>query len=76
MKMQYRRLEKGEIIQEGDEVDGCANPWHDDPVWVTTENIGIPAPDPQYPAHPQYRRPIQPCDSNDKETSNEINHPL
>jgi len=31
--MNYRRLEKGEIVHEGDEIDRCANPWHDDAVW-------------------------------------------
>ena len=56
--MNYRRLEKGEIIQEGDEADGCVDPWRDDPVWEPAGNIGEPAPDPQYPAHRQYRRPI------------------
>ena len=57
--MEYRRLELNEIIQAGDEVDGCVDPWRDDPVWEPAGNIGQPAPDPQYPAHSQYRRPIQ-----------------
>ena len=56
----YRRLGKGEIIQEGDEIDRCVNPWKDDAVWepVHPANIGEAAPDPQYPSHRQYRRPI------------------
>lgn len=56
--MQYRRLEKGEIIQAGDEIDRCADAWRDEPKWepVHPSNIGEPAPDPQYPAHRQYRR--------------------
>lgn len=58
--MTYRRLEKDEIIQEGDEVDNCANPWKDDAKWVPATCIGERAPDPQYPAHRQYRRKITP----------------
>lgn len=56
--MEYRRLEKGEIIQEGDEIDRCVDAWRDDPVWEPAGNIGEPAPDPQYPAHRQYRRRV------------------
>lgn len=55
---QYRTLEAGEIIQEGDECDACANPWHDDAKWVPARNIGQPAPDPAYPGHTIYRRRI------------------
>lgn len=60
--MKHRKLEKGEIIQAGDEIDRCANPWHDWPIWepVHPENIGQRAPDPQYVAHRQYRRPLTP----------------
>ena len=54
----YRRLEKGEIIKEGDEIDRCADSWRDDPVWEPAGNIGEPAPYPQYPSHRQYRRPL------------------
>ena len=54
----YRILKKGEIIQEGDETDGCADPWRDDPVWEPAGNIGEPAPDPQYPSHCVYRRKV------------------
>jgi hypothetical protein len=53
----YRRLKKGEIIREGDEIDTCNDAWRDDPVWEkVTTCIGEPAPDPQYVAHRQYRR--------------------
>lgn len=56
--MKYRRLEKGELIQEGDEIDRCADAWRDWPKWepVHPADIGWPPPDPQYPAHRQYRR--------------------
>lgn len=59
--MQYRRLEKDEIIKEGDQVDQCANPWKDKPKWEDcVGNLGEPAPDPAFPSHRQYRRPIYP----------------
>lgn len=58
--MQFRRLEKGETIQDGDQIDRCANPWKDDPRWEPAGNIGEQAPDPAFPAHRQYRRPIYP----------------
>lgn len=54
----YRRLEKGEIIQEGDEWDACRDPWRDAADWQPATCIGDPAPDPQFVAHRQYRRPI------------------
>ena len=54
----YRRLEMGEIIQEGDEYDDYANPWHDDAKWVPATCIGELAPNPQYVSHRQYRRKI------------------
>ncbi len=54
--MKYRFLEKGEIIQEGDEVDGCNNPMKDIPIWRSTLCVGEPAPDPTYIAHRLYRR--------------------
>lgn len=54
----YRNLEKGEIVQEGDEVDACGNPWRDNPVWKPVTQWNIPAPDPQYVSHRQYRRRI------------------
>ena len=58
VEREYRRLEKDEIIQEGDEVDSCADAWRNVPVWGPAGNIGEPAPDPQYPSHRQYRRPL------------------
>lgn len=58
----YRRLEKGEIVQEGDEVDACSDGWRDPAKWVKcTANlgkIGDVAPDPRYPSHRQFRRRI------------------
>jgi len=56
--MDYRRLKHGEIIQAGDEVDSAADGWRDDPVWVPTNCVGKRAPDPKYPAHRAYRRPL------------------
>ena len=57
-ELSYRRLGHGEIIKPGDEIDRCCDPWRDDPVWEPAGNIGEPAPDPQYPSHRQYRRPV------------------
>jgi len=31
--MQYRRLEKDEVIEERDEIDRCVDPWKDYPKW-------------------------------------------
>ena len=57
--MKYRHLRKGEIIQAGDEIDSCRDGWRDDPIWAPVTNcIGEPAPDPQFPSHRQYRRPL------------------
>ena len=56
MTEEWRILKKGEIIQEGDEVDGCNDGWRDEPVWTPTKDVGKLAPDPQYPAHRIYRR--------------------
>jgi hypothetical protein len=56
MEREYRRLKRGEIIQEGDEVDSCVDAWRDEAVWKLADNVGEPAPDPQYPSHRQYRR--------------------
>lgn len=55
----YRILEKGEIIQEGDEVDGCGDAWRDEPVWIPARCVGEHAPDPDYPSHRIYRRKIR-----------------
>ncbi len=63
MSDKYRTLQKGEIIQHGDEVDGCVNPWKDDAKWEPAKNVGEPAPDPAYPAHRIYRRPVEQEDS-------------
>lgn len=54
----YRQLEAGEIIQEGDECDVCNDGWRDAPKWVPARAIGETAPDPAYPSHRQYRRKI------------------
>lgn len=53
---EYYYLKKGDIIREGDEVDGCNDPWRDDPKWKPATNVGEPAPDPACPAHRIYRR--------------------
>ena len=59
--MQYRRLEKGEIIQKGDQVDACESYWKDKPRWVEVSNqIGELAPDSSWPANREYRRPVYP----------------
>ena len=56
---EYYYLKHGDLIQEGDEIDACANPWHDYPKWLpVTSCIGEPAPDPQYVSHRRYRRKI------------------
>lgn len=65
--MQYRILKAGEIIELGDEYDAVRDPWRDEARWVTvTKNLptlGQAAPDPRYPAHTLYRRPIKPAES-------------
>jgi hypothetical protein len=57
MSDEWRVLEAGEIIQEGDERDACVNPMKDDAVWerVPPNDIGKPAPT-HYLAHTVYRR--------------------
>jgi len=56
---QYRMLEKGEIVQKGDEVDACRDGWRDDPEWkLAVHSVGGPAPDPCYPSHRRFRRRI------------------
>jgi len=68
--VEYRYLEKDEIIQKGDETDYCRDPWRDPPIWMLALNIGEKAPDPRFPAHRIYRRrvtePIS-ADTNKKE---------
>lgn len=55
----YYYLKKGEIVQEGDEVEMSAK-YNDPPNWVkaSVHSIGTPAPDPQFMAHRVYRRLI------------------
>lgn len=55
---EYRILEKGEIIQEGDEIDSSPDGWRDDPAWKPANCVGDPAPNPQYPSHRIYRRKV------------------
>ena len=57
--MQYRSLSKGELVCAGDEVDMCCDQWRDNPKWVAATCIGEPAPDPAFPSHRQYRRPLK-----------------
>jgi len=58
-KEKYYYLKKGEIIQQGDEVEMSAK-YNDPPKWVDAANtIGTPAPDPQFMAHRVYRRLIE-----------------
>jgi hypothetical protein len=52
----WRDLRKGEIIEAGDWVDACNDGWRDPPKWKPANCVGEPAPDPQYPAHRNYRR--------------------
>lgn len=55
----YRILEKGEIIQDGDETD--ASEWKEPARWVPVkERIGRPAPDPDYESHSIFRRKVAP----------------
>lgn len=66
--MKYRILQKGEIIQKGDQKDACVNPWKDKPKWVDAgANIGEQASDPAYPAHTRYRRPVIDSQSEERE---------
>lgn len=57
----YYYLQKGDIIQPGDESDNVNDGWRDDPRWkeYTGPRIGRPAPDPTYPAHTLFRRRIR-----------------
>ena len=59
-KQEYYYLKKGDVIQEGDEYDGCNDGWRDEPDWVETACcVGEIAPDPKYPSHRKYRRKIK-----------------
>lgn len=53
---EYRFLERGEIIEDTDEVNGAPHSWREAPVWVPTSCGGLEAPDPRYLAHRKYRR--------------------
>jgi hypothetical protein len=56
----YRFLEKGEIVQEGDEVDACRDAMKDDPVWKpAVHSVGRPAPDPRFSSHRIFRRKVE-----------------
>lgn len=59
--MKYRILEKDEVIEAGDETDRCIDPWRDTARWepVHKKTVGEKAPDPQFPAHRIFRRPIR-----------------
>ncbi len=51
----YRPLKKGELTQDGDEVLGP----EEDAEWIPVEKGHYrEVPDPLYPAHCHYRRPI------------------
>lgn len=55
--MKYYILQKGEIIQPGDECEMSAK-WNAPAKWVLADehDIGKPAPDPNFLAHRKYRR--------------------
>lgn len=56
IRVQYRYLKEGEIIEDGDEVE-MSNTIHDPALWVPAENtVGQEAPDPAYVSHRKYRR--------------------
>ena len=57
-KIEWRQLEAGERVERGDWFDGCRDGWRDDPVWKPATRIGEKAPDPHYPAHRKFRRPL------------------
>ena len=55
----YYKLEEGEIIRKGDEVEISAN-YNDNAKWVVgnPKNIGSKAPNPNFISHRKYRRPL------------------
>lgn len=57
---QWRILEKGEIIQFGDEMDQSVDPCHDVAKWEPVSDllVGKRAPDPSYPSHRTFRRRV------------------
>jgi len=54
--VEWRTLEKGEIIKDGDWVDVSPDGWRDDPQWSLTSCGGQLVPDPKFSAHRKYRR--------------------
>lgn len=58
MMVEYRFLSEGELIREGDEVDGCRDGWRDDALWIPTTCVGQKAPNPHFPSHRKYRRKL------------------
>jgi hypothetical protein len=65
MKIEYYYLKKGDVIKKGDEVE-ISNSWKDPAKWVpATGSIGSQAPDPRFPAHRKYRRPLKDSAPND-----------
>lgn len=57
MENKYYYLKKGEIVQEGDEVEVSAK-YNDNAKWVPATQIGCEAPDPSFMSHRKYRRLI------------------
>lgn len=56
IRVEYRYLKAGEIIEDGDEVE-MSNTIHDPATWVPAANtVGQEAPDPAYVSHRKYRR--------------------
>ena len=57
----YYYLKKGEIVQDGDEVE-MSSKYNDPAKWVkaSEHSIGTPAPDPRFMAHRVYRRLVLP----------------
>lgn len=56
IRVEYRYLKAGEIIEDGDEVE-MSNTIQDPATWVPAANtVGQEAPDPAYVSHRKYRR--------------------
>lgn len=47
----FRRLEAGEVVRWGDEVQNDDGSWR-----IAIGGVGMPAPDPAYSSHRVYRR--------------------
>ncbi|GAB1084976.1 hypothetical protein M2H09_20900, partial [Vibrio vulnificus] len=58
--VEWRVLNEGEVIKEGDYVDVTNDGWRDNPEWKLATCIGEQAPDPSYPSHRTYRRIVDP----------------